>query len=164
MLFLSYFNIAADNTDPLDTKPELLFMEGRIVQKLECRPYADNCYMNMKLQSIKKASMPVRQVKQLDRVVQNFKPVSDHKANVSFHNRIQNAYTVYLIYLLKPLESWFLRIYIIFYKNWFQILQFEVDFCNLLYGQKVKIIFGLVKTVYCNQFHNLICCLFTLCT
>lgn len=58
-------------------------MEGRIVQKLECRPYADNCYMNMKLQSIKKASMPVRQVKQLDRVVQNFKPVSDHKSNVS---------------------------------------------------------------------------------
>lgn len=105
MLLLSHFNIAADNTDPLDTKPELLFMEGRIVQKLECRPYADNCYMNMKLQSIKKASMPVRQVKQLDRVVQNFKPVSDHKANVSFHNRIQNAYTVYLIYLIKPLGS-----------------------------------------------------------
>lgn len=86
-------------------------MEGRIVQKLECRPYgilyankaciekeiyicflrnillnfflADNCYMKLKLESIKRASVPQRQVQQLDRVVQNFKPVSDHKHNVS---------------------------------------------------------------------------------
>lgn len=62
---------------------EKLFMEGRIVQKLECRPYADTCYMKLKLESIRKASLPVRQVKQLDRIVQNFKPVSDHKNNVS---------------------------------------------------------------------------------
>ena len=44
---------------------------------------ADNCYMKLKLQSIKRASVPQRQVQQLDRVVQNFKPVSDHKHNVS---------------------------------------------------------------------------------
>lgn len=58
-------------------------MEGRIVQKLECRPYADNCYMKLKLESIRKASVPTRQVQQLDRVVQSYKPVSDHKHNVS---------------------------------------------------------------------------------
>lgn len=57
-------------------------MEGRIVQKLECRPYADNTYMKLKLESIKKASMPARKVQQLDRVVQTYKPVSDHKNNV----------------------------------------------------------------------------------
>lgn len=57
-------------------------MEGKIVQKLECRPYADNCYMKLKLDSIRKASQPARQVKQLDRVVQAYKPVSDHKNNV----------------------------------------------------------------------------------
>lgn len=39
--------------------------------------------MKLKLQSIKRASVPQRQVQQLDRVVQNFKPVSDHKHNVS---------------------------------------------------------------------------------
>ena len=44
---------------------------------------ADNCYMKLKLESIKKASVPNRQVKQLDRIVQNYKPVSDHKHNVS---------------------------------------------------------------------------------
>lgn len=58
-------------------------MEGKIVQKLECRPYADTCYMKLKLESIRKASLPTRQVKQLDRVVQTYKPVSDHKNNVS---------------------------------------------------------------------------------
>lgn len=39
--------------------------------------------MKLKLQSIKRASVPQRQVQQLDRVVQNYKPVSDHKHNVS---------------------------------------------------------------------------------
>lgn len=39
--------------------------------------------MKLKFESIKKASVPQRQVQQLDRVVQNFKPVSDHKHNVS---------------------------------------------------------------------------------
>lgn len=60
-------------------------MEGRIVQKLECRPYADNTYYKLKSESIRKASMPQRQVQQLDRIVQNFKPVSDHKHNVSIY-------------------------------------------------------------------------------
>lgn len=61
---------------------EKLYMEGRIVQKLECRPYADNQYYRLKSESIRKASMPHRQVQQLDRIVQNFKPVSDHRHNV----------------------------------------------------------------------------------
>lgn len=65
---------------------EKLFMEGRIVQKLECRPYADTCYMKLKLESIRKASVPMRKVKQLDRIVQNYKPVSNHKNNVSQQN------------------------------------------------------------------------------
>lgn len=60
-------------------------MEGRIVQKLECRPYADTCYMQLKLESIKKASMPLRKVQSLERIVPNFKPVSDHKHNVIFN-------------------------------------------------------------------------------
>lgn len=57
-------------------------MEGRIVQKLECRPHADNTYYKLKSESIRKASMPQRKVQQLDRIVLNFKPVSDHKHNV----------------------------------------------------------------------------------
>ncbi|KAK4879415.1 hypothetical protein RN001_007561 [Aquatica leii] len=75
------------STDSVVPETEKLFMEGRIVQKLECRPYADNCYMKLKLESIRKASVPVRQVKQLDRIVQNYKPVSDHKNNIEYAER-----------------------------------------------------------------------------
>lgn len=57
-------------------------MEGTIVEKLECRPYADQTYMTMKANSIKNASMPKRRVEQLDSVVTTFKPISDHKHNV----------------------------------------------------------------------------------
>lgn len=39
--------------------------------------------MNLKLEAIRKAAIPARTVKQLDRIVQNYKPVSDHKHNVS---------------------------------------------------------------------------------
>lgn len=69
-----------------DVVPEIekLFMEGKIVQKLDCRPFADKVYMKLKEESIKKASIPKRQVQQLDRVVQNFKPVSDHKHNIEY--------------------------------------------------------------------------------
>jgi len=56
-----------------------LMLEGKIVQRLECRPQADEKYMKMKLESIKKAHIPARTVKQLDKVVQTYKPVSNHK-------------------------------------------------------------------------------------
>lgn len=74
-------------TDSVIPETEKLFMEGRIVQKLECRPYADTCYMKLKLESIRKASVPFRQVKQLDKVVQTFKPVSNHKNNIEYLER-----------------------------------------------------------------------------
>lgn len=67
-------------------------MEGRIVQKLECRPYADTCYMKLKKESIRRASMPQRKVQQWDKVVPIFKPVSDHKHNVSFAYIFFNIY------------------------------------------------------------------------
>ncbi|XP_063229502.1 general transcription factor IIF subunit 2 [Bacillus rossius redtenbacheri] len=77
----------AFNPESVVPESEKLAMEGRIVQKLECRPYADNCYMKLKLESIKKASLPNRQVKQLDRIVQNYKPVSDHKHNIEYEEK-----------------------------------------------------------------------------
>lgn len=65
---------------------EKLFMEGRIVQKLECRPFADKMYMDMKSESIRKACVPKQQVQSLEKVVTNFKPISDHKHNVSLYS------------------------------------------------------------------------------
>ncbi|XP_017057537.1 general transcription factor IIF subunit 2 [Drosophila ficusphila] len=66
---------------------EKLYMEGRIVQKLECRPIADNCYMKLKLESIRKASEPQRRVQPIDKIVQNFKPVKDHAHNIEYRER-----------------------------------------------------------------------------
>ncbi|XP_018571046.1 general transcription factor IIF subunit 2 [Anoplophora glabripennis] len=79
-----FSHVVPTNTDAVIPETEKLYMEGKIVQKLECRPYADNCYMKLKLESIRKASLPTRQVKQLDRVVQSYKPVSDHKNNIEY--------------------------------------------------------------------------------
>ncbi|KAF7997389.1 hypothetical protein HCN44_005666 [Aphidius gifuensis] len=74
-------NPDADESEPKD---EQLFMEGRIVQKLECRPDADKCYMKLKKASIRRAAVPSRSIQTLDRAVQNFKPVSDHKHNIEY--------------------------------------------------------------------------------
>ncbi|XP_055377559.1 general transcription factor IIF subunit 2 [Condylostylus longicornis] len=68
-------------------QPDKLFMEGRIVQKLECRPIADSTYMQLKLESIKRASQPLKRVQAIDKVVQNFKPVKDHKHNIEYRER-----------------------------------------------------------------------------
>ncbi|XP_066260601.1 general transcription factor IIF subunit 2 [Euwallacea similis] len=82
-----FSHVIPEKTDSVVPETEKLHMEGKIVQKLECRPYADNCYMKLKLESIRKASLPARKVKQLDRVVQSFKPVSDHKNNIEYMER-----------------------------------------------------------------------------
>lgn len=87
--------ILAGSSDSVIPESEKLYMEGKIVQKLECRPYADNCYMKLKLQSIKKAAMPARQVQQLDKIVNTYKPVSDHKHNVSYLLHIQHSGLIY---------------------------------------------------------------------
>jgi len=71
-------------SDDIVPETEKLFFDGRIVQKLECRPDADTCYMKLKLESIKKASVPERRMQRLERVVQNFKPVSDHRHNIEY--------------------------------------------------------------------------------
>lgn len=79
--------VPAATKEDATPEPEKLFMEGRIVQRLECRPLGDNAYMKMKLESIRKASQPVRQVKSLEKIVHNFKPVSDHKHNIEDKER-----------------------------------------------------------------------------
>jgi len=61
-----------------------IYMEGRIVQKLETRPLADSAYMKMKIERIKRTSEPLKKVKSIDRPVQSFKPVSDHKHNIDY--------------------------------------------------------------------------------
>lgn len=81
------FRILESKNDETNTESEKLYMEGRIVQKLECRPNADKTYMALKKESIRKAAEPERRVQSLDRIVQNFKPVSDHKHNIEYREK-----------------------------------------------------------------------------
>lgn len=77
----------ATNCEDVVPESEKLCLEGHIVQKLECRPQADKTYMNLKKDSIRRASVPIRQVQHLDRVVQNYKPVNNHKNNIEYEER-----------------------------------------------------------------------------
>ncbi|XP_017020481.1 general transcription factor IIF subunit 2 [Drosophila kikkawai] len=80
-------SVGKENSSSSQPDNEKLYMEGRIVQKLECRPIADTCYMKLKLESIRKASEPQRRVQPIDKIVQNFKPVKDHAHNIEYRDR-----------------------------------------------------------------------------
>lgn len=75
--------MSAPKDDLFPSEPDKVRILGKVSEKLECRPYADSSYMAMKMEEIKRASKPARSVQQLDRVVNNYKPVADHKNNVS---------------------------------------------------------------------------------
>lgn len=78
--------VASKPDEPIQDNDKI-YMEGRIVQKLECRPVADAAYLLLKKEAVRKASEPERKVMTLDRVVQNFKPVSDHKHNIEYREK-----------------------------------------------------------------------------
>lgn len=67
--------------------PGKLFLGGHVLQKGECRPLADQRYMNLKRELILKASQPERQVKQLMKAVTSYKPISDHKHNIEYEQK-----------------------------------------------------------------------------
>jgi len=77
----------ANRDEDNDRSTDKLYMEGTIVEKLECRPYADQTYMSMKALSIRNAAQPKRQVLQLDKHVTTFKPISDHKHNIEYDKK-----------------------------------------------------------------------------
>lgn len=59
-----------------------LALEGKVVQKGECRPIGDANYMKLKKESIRIASQPTKVVQKLDRAINNFKPINAHRIDV----------------------------------------------------------------------------------
>ncbi|KAF2878890.1 hypothetical protein ILUMI_27281 [Ignelater luminosus] len=76
-----------DSTDSAIPGSSGLRMEGKIIQKLDCSPYADDNYMKLKSDSIRKAAMSARQTQHLNKIVQTYKPVSDHQHNIEHMER-----------------------------------------------------------------------------
>ncbi len=71
-------------TSLLAPGPDKLSLEGRVVQRAECRPISDGAYMSLKREAILRAIEPTRQTQQLDKAVVNFKPVANHAFNKAF--------------------------------------------------------------------------------
>lgn len=83
-----FSHIIPPSSDAVVPETEKLCLEGKIQQKLECRPFtADQGYMRLKAETFRKAAQPVRKVQQLDRVVQNYKPVANHKHNIEYEEK-----------------------------------------------------------------------------
>ncbi|CAG7784799.1 unnamed protein product [Allacma fusca] len=82
---LGVFSYNQESTDDLK-----ISVEGKIQQKLECRPHADNKYMMLKQEEIKKAAQPERQVVRLSGVVNSYKPIANHKHNIEYDERKKN--------------------------------------------------------------------------
>lgn len=75
--------------DPEAVVPEAdkLCLEGKVVQRAECRPISNSTYMDLKKEAIMKAIEPVRQTLQLDKAVVAYKPKSNHASNIEFEAR-----------------------------------------------------------------------------
>ncbi|CAO1398106.1 unnamed protein product [Diamesa hyperborea] len=85
-----FSNIPSKTENESVSGSQKLFMEGRIVQKLECRPIADKMYMDMKSESIRQACVPKQKVQSLEKAVNNFKPISDHKHNIEYNIKMKS--------------------------------------------------------------------------
>ncbi|XP_070538433.1 general transcription factor IIF subunit 2-like [Ptychodera flava] len=68
-------------------------MEGKVVQRAECRPSGTDSYMKLKKTTIELAHKPARSVRQLERAVTTtYKPVKDHKSNVDYEKKKKENY------------------------------------------------------------------------
>ncbi|XP_064614862.1 general transcription factor IIF subunit 2-like [Liolophura sinensis] len=62
-------------------------LEGKVIQRAECRPIASEKYMQLKRAQLISSNRPTRQVQQLERAVQNYKPVAVHAFAKEFEKK-----------------------------------------------------------------------------
>ncbi|XP_074657811.1 general transcription factor IIF subunit 2-like isoform X2 [Tubulanus polymorphus] len=65
-----------------ETNHEKVSVEGKVIQRAECRPMADKNYMNLKRKQIEETNKPQREVIQLDKIHNAYKPVNNHRFNI----------------------------------------------------------------------------------
>lgn len=74
---------AAGSSDAVVPQPETVAIEGKVIQRAECRPRADASYMQLKRHTIRSSARPGRTLKTIADVV-HVKPVSDHRHNLEY--------------------------------------------------------------------------------
>lgn len=85
LTLLSQENIEQD--DPMQETTGKLAIEGRVIQRAECRPIVDDNYMQLKRADLEKRNKPQREVIKLDRAEVNYKPKSYHVADLEANQR-----------------------------------------------------------------------------
>lgn len=64
-------------------------IEGKVIQRAECRPVADSNYLRLKKQQMTTSNKPEREVKLISTVVNPYKPVSDHVGNIAHQKKMK---------------------------------------------------------------------------
>jgi len=64
-----------------------LAVEGRVIQRAECRPTDDRLYMKLKTEAILRPAQTARKTQFTGLVMNNYKPVSDHAFNKQYEKQ-----------------------------------------------------------------------------
>lgn len=73
-----FSRVPASSSSSILAESDKLCLEGKVIQRAECRPIGNSTYMKLKMQEFRKSAVPARTVKKLDDVVV-VAPVSHHK-------------------------------------------------------------------------------------
>ncbi|XP_037952508.1 general transcription factor IIF subunit 2-like [Teleopsis dalmanni] len=83
----TYGVFSTEASEQLSSGSEKISMEGCIVKKIDCKPQINDSYVAFKREAVQKASESRRTVYLLDKVVPQYKPVTDHAHNIEYRNR-----------------------------------------------------------------------------
>ncbi|XP_067929972.1 general transcription factor IIF subunit 2-like [Watersipora subatra] len=72
------------------TEAGRLSIDGKVIQRMECRPQADQNYLKYKKHQVEESNKPERYVIQIDNPVNTYKPVSTH-AHIAEHEARKKA-------------------------------------------------------------------------
>ncbi|ESO05129.1 hypothetical protein HELRODRAFT_78102 [Helobdella robusta] len=83
MSLLSVQMVPADSTNP-NSPLIAAAIEGKVVHRCECRPCINETYMQMNRKRIEEGNKPERQIIQLTKAQNNYKPKANHEANIEY--------------------------------------------------------------------------------
>ncbi|XP_052782855.1 general transcription factor IIF subunit 2-like [Mya arenaria] len=70
---------------------ERVAIEGKVIQRAECRPVADKSYLQLKKLQRELCNKPKREIKQITTVPNSYKPVSNHAANIEHEKKMKEG-------------------------------------------------------------------------
>jgi len=81
MQSLAVLSHTAGDKEAVVPVPDRLAVEGKVVQRAECRPISNNVYLSIKKEALLKPTTEVRKTVQLEKVHNAYKPVANHAFN-----------------------------------------------------------------------------------